>query len=242
MRKRDSMRANGLPPETLESLRRFDTCTVSNAMERLKVRLRNEGFIHGAVTCRFPHLAPVVGYAVTGRIRSSTAPARGKCYYENMDFWRYVETIPAPRMVVLQDCDHVVGLGALFGEVHARICRALRCVACVTNGAVRDLPGVDAVGLQLFSGSVSVSHAYAHVVDFGEPVELGGLRIAAGDLLHGDMHGVHSIPLQIARRLPALAEELKNSEEELFRLCDRKDFSVDMLEQKIGAAETEVCG
>ncbi|HLI86789.1 MAG TPA: RraA family protein [Bryobacteraceae bacterium] len=236
------MRFPSLPPDTLETLCRFDTCTISNAIERLKVRLRNEGFIHGTVTCRFPDLPPVLGYAVTGRIRSSTAPSRGKCYYENIDFWRYVETVPPPRIIALQDCDHVVGLGALFGEVHARICRALRCVACVTNGAVRDLPAVEAVGLQLFSGSVSVTHAYAHVVDFGDAVELGGLRIAPGDLLHGDVHGVHSIPVEIASRLPAVAQQLENSEEELFRLCSRKDFSVEMLEAKLIAVETEVCG
>lgn len=236
------MLENGLPRETLDGLRRFDTCTVSNALEGLKIRLRNEGFIHANITCRFPDLPPVAGYAVTGRIRTSTAPARGKCYYENMDFWRYVETIPAPRIIVLRDCDHVVGLGALFGEVHARISRALGCVACVTNGAVRDLPGVHRLGFQLFAGSVAVSHAYAHVVDFGDPVELGGLQIAPGDLLHGDLHGVHSIPLEIARQLPKLAEQLKNNEENLFRFCDCKDFSVDRLEAKISGVETEVCG
>jgi 4-hydroxy-4-methyl-2-oxoglutarate aldolase len=231
-----------LPRETMDALRRFDTCTASNAIERLKVRLRNEGFIHSPITCRFPDLPPVVGYAVTGRIRSSTAPTRGKCYHENMDFWRYVETIPAPRIIVLRDSDHVVGLGALFGEIHARICRALGCVACVTNGAVRDLPGIYSIGFQLFATSVSVSHAYAHVVDFGDPVELGGLRIAPGDLLHGDLHGVQSIPLEIAERLPAVAAELQHNEEELFRLCDCKDFSIDLLEAKINAVETEVCG
>jgi 4-hydroxy-4-methyl-2-oxoglutarate aldolase len=236
------MNENGLPRTALELLRRFDTCTVSNAIERLKVRLRNEGFIHSSIACRFPDLPPVVGYAVTGRIRSSTAPTRGKCYHENMDFWRYVETIPAPRIIVLRDCDHVVGLGALFGEIHARICRALGCVACVTNGAVRDLPGIQAIGFQLFATGVSVSHAYAHVVDFGDPVELGGLRIASGDLLHGDLHGVQSIPLEIAERVPVVAAQVQACEQELFRLCDCKDFSLDKLEAKINAVETEVCG
>lgn len=241
------MRENGLgrdilPRETIDLLRRFDTCTVSNAIEKLKVRLRNEGFIHSSIACRFPDLSPVVGYAVTGRIRSSTAPIRGRCYHENMDFWRYVETIPAPRIIVLRDCDHVTGLGALFGEIHARICRALGCVACVTNGAVRDLPGIYGVGFQLFATGVSVSHAYAHVVDFGDPVELGGLRIAPGDLLHGDLHGVQSIPLEIAERVPAVAAQLQHTEEELFRLCECKDFSIDLLEAKINAVDTEVCG
>jgi 4-hydroxy-4-methyl-2-oxoglutarate aldolase len=229
-------------PEVLEALRRFDTCTISNAIERTRVRLRNEGFIHNAVTCRFPDLPPVLGYAVTGRIRSSMAPVRGKCYYEHMDFWRYVDTVPRPRIMVLEDCDHVVGLGALFGEVHARICRALDCVAYVSNGAVRDLPAIQSLGFQLFSGSVAVSHAYAHVVDFGDRVEIGGLPIEPGDLLHGDVHGVQSIPLEIADRLPEIADKLNCHEEDLLRLCERPDFSLDMLEAKLSKEETEVCG
>ena len=236
------MPKNGLPSERLAAYCHFDTCTISNAIERTKVRLRNEGFIHGAVTCRFPELAPVIGYAVTGRVRSSMAPVSGRCYYENIDFWRYVNTFPRPRIIVLEDCDHVVGLGALFGEVHARICRALDCVGYVTNGAVRDLAGVQNLGFQLFSGSVAVSHAYAHVVDFGDAIEIGGLSIEPGDLLHGDIHGVHSIPLEIADQLPELAEKLTCGEQELFRLCERPDFSLDMLEAKLAKDETEVCG
>jgi 4-hydroxy-4-methyl-2-oxoglutarate aldolase len=234
------MRENRVSGECLEAFHHLDTCTISNAIERLKVRLRNEGFIHGEVRCRFPELPPVVGYAVTGRLRTSMAPVNGRWYYENIDFWRYVESIAPPRIIVLRDCDHAVGLGALFGEIHARICRALNCVAFVTNGAVRDLPGIRKLGIQLFAGSVSVSHAYAHVVDFGECVEIGGLRISPGDLLHGDMHGVQSIPLEIATQLPSVAAEIIKEEQELFRLCARQDFSVDLLETKIDRVETEV--
>lgn len=227
---------NKLPRKYLDELRQFDTCTISNAIERLKVRLRNEGFIYGAVMCRFPELPPVIGYAVTGRIRTSMAPVSGRWYHENIDFWRYVESIPAPRIIVLQDCDHVPGFGALFGEIHARICRALDCAAYVTNGAVRDLPGIRNAGIQLFAGSVAVSHAYAHVADFGEDVEIGGLRISPGDLLHGDMHGVLSIPLEIAGKLRPAAEEVAREDHQIFEICDRKDFSVNMLETSLGSS------
>src|SRR5215469_6737090 len=138
----------------LEKLRRFDTCTLCNAIERLNLRPRNEGFIVGTIHCRYPQLPPVTGYAVTGKMRSSMPPVRGGRYYEDTEWWRYLETVPAPRIVVIEDIDPVPGTGALFGEVHARICRALGCVAYVTNGAVRDLPEIEASGFQLFAGSV----------------------------------------------------------------------------------------
>ncbi|MGA3096291.1 MAG: RraA family protein [Bryobacteraceae bacterium] len=222
-----------LSREELERLRRYDACTLSNAIERLDIRPRNEGFITGAITCRFPQLPPVIGYAVTARMRSSILPVNGWCYYEHADWWRYVASLVGPRIVVIQDADHSPGVGALFGEAYARISRALGCVACVTNGAVRDVPGIEALGFQLFAGGVSVSHAYAHIVEYGEPVEIGGLRISSGDLLHGDLHGVHTIPISAARELPGVAEQVLRDDRELFELTEKNDFSVDMLSAEL---------
>jgi regulator of RNase E activity RraA len=222
-----------LSDEQLERLRQFDTCTMSNAIERLNIRPRNEGFISGAVTCRFPQLPPVIGYAVTARMRSSMVPIKGRCYYDRPDLWRYVTKLAGPRMLVIQDADDSPGVGALLGEAYARISRALGCVACVTNGAVRDVPGIEALGFQVFAGSVAVSHAYAHVMEFGEPVEIGGLRISSGDLLHGDLHGVHTIPIGAARELAGVAEQVLREDRELFALTERKDFSLDLLTARL---------
>jgi 4-hydroxy-4-methyl-2-oxoglutarate aldolase len=219
----------------LEHLRRYDSCTLSNAIERLGIRPRNEGFVDGTISCRFPQLPPAVGYAVTGRIRTYDQPMDGQCYHENLAWWHYLETIPKPRMVVLQDVDDFPGFGALFGEVHARICRALGCVGYLTNGAVRDLDAIDALGYHLFAGSVSVSHAYAHIVDFGGPVEVGRLPVAPGDLLFGDRHGVLSIPVSAVPRLPEVADELLADERELFQLCESEKFSIDALAKQIQA-------
>jgi regulator of RNase E activity RraA len=221
--------------EALEQLRRFDTCTLSNAIERLNLRPRNEGFISYGVTCRFPRLQPVIGYAVTARMRSSGTPVNGKYYYAHPEFWDYLAGFQGPRILVILDGDEEPGTGALVGEAYARISRRFGCVACVTNGAARDLPGIEELGYQVFSGTVAVSHAYAHMVDFGEPVEIGGLHISNGDLLHGDLHGVHMIPRGVAGRLAAIAEQVLREDRELFELTERKDFSAAMLEAKLAA-------
>ena len=156
-------------------------------------------------------------------------PITGKCYYDNIDWWRYVITIPPPRVVVLQDFDSRRGFGALFGEVHARICLALGCVAYITNGAVRDLQAIEKLGIQIFSDNASVSHAYAHIVDFGGPVEIGGLRINPGDILHGDRHGILSVPSGLLDQLPGMAEQIQGEEKELFTLIDGAGFTVEKL-------------
>ena len=225
--------ARTISEDVLQQLQQIDTCTVSNAIEQFHVRTRNEGFVNGSVHCLFPDLAPKIGYAVTARIRTSSTPIAGRCYYDRLDWWSYVQTIPAPRFIVVEDVDHVPGVGALLGQIHACICVALGCTAFLTNGAVRDLPGVKETGLQLFAGSVAVSHSYAHVVDFGEPVEVGGLQIKPGNLLHGDQHGVVCIPLDIAPEIPEAAEKLLTSEKELIDFCRSGQFSFAELSEKI---------
>ena len=133
---------NLLASVDLEKLKEFDSCTISNAIERLGVRPRNEGFLSGVARCRFPKFSPMVGYAATARIRTASVPMSRRCYYDRMDWWNYVASLPEPRVMVLQDADHNAGLGAFVGEIHAAIGVALHCVGCITNGAVRDLPRV----------------------------------------------------------------------------------------------------
>lgn len=219
--------------EILHALEEFDSCTISNAIEHFNVRTRNEGFVNGSVRCMFPQIPPRVGFAATLRVRTSATPIRGRLYYHRSDWWEYLLTIPAPRFIVALDVDPAPGLGALFGEIHASISVALDCTAYLTNGAVRDLPGMEAAGLQVFAGSISVSHAYAHVIDFGEAVEVGGLQIKPGDLLHGDQHGVIAIPLSIAGDIPGVARRVQIAEKELIAFCRSPEFSLEKLSEKM---------
>jgi len=220
---------NRVPAEILDFLQNTDTCSVSNAIETLNVRMRNEGFIQNVVKCMFPAMPPVAGYAITGRIRTTAPPISGLCYYQNIEWWEYVASVPGPKIIVLADMDRAPGVGAFFGEIHAQISKALGCVAYVTNGAVRDLAALEAAPFQCFAGSVSVSHAYAHIVEMAEPVEIGSLKIMPGDLLHADRHGVQSIPDANAAELPAIVSGISTRERELIRLCARPDFSVEKL-------------
>ncbi len=220
---------HALSPADFDRLSRLDTCTVSNVIERFNVRLRNEGFAHDATRCLFPHLGPMLAYAVTATVRSSTQPITGGWYYDRLDWWSSFLATPAPRVVVLQDVDRVPAFGAFIGEVHANIARALGCVGCITNGAVRDVPAMDALGFHVFAGAVSPSHAYAHVIEWGQPVEIGGLKIQQGDLVHADCHGVQVIPHNIASEIPAAAEALQRRERQLIEACRTPNFSIDTL-------------
>lgn len=127
------------------------------------------------------------------------------------------------------------GVGAFVGEIHASIGRALNCVGCITNGAVRDLPAVEAMGFHLFAGSVAASHSYAHIIEFGEAVEIGGLKIQSGGLLHADRHGIVDVPLDAAADVPAQAAAILREERELLQYCDSAQFSLEGLGERLSA-------
>ena len=224
-----------LTPEHLDALRQLDACTLANAIETFHDRLRNEGFVDASVRCLFPRLPPMVGYAATITLRGSAPPTVAGPYADRTDWWDYVLSLPEPRVVVVQDVATRPGLGSLVGAVHMNILRALHCVAVVTNGSVRDIPAAEAAGFQLFAGSVSVSHAYVHIIEFGKPVEIGGLKIESGALLHGDLHGVQSIPTGLVPQLFDAAAQIAARKEALIALCQAPEFSL----QKLRAAVTQ---
>jgi regulator of RNase E activity RraA len=168
----------------------------------------------------------MVGYAATARLRSGDPPMVGNTFHERGDFWNAILQIPAPRILVLEDKDNPPGRGAFVGDMHAAILKALGCIGYVTNGAVRELPSVHAMGLQLFAGNVAVSHAYAHIFDVGASITVGGMEVRPGDLLHGDRHGVLTIPLQIASAIPAVAAEMQRTEQKVIDFCRSSAFSV----------------
>jgi 4-hydroxy-4-methyl-2-oxoglutarate aldolase len=219
-----------LTEDELDSLRRFDTCMIANAIETFNVRLRNTGFANGSIHSMFPDAPPMVGYAVTARLRSGEPPIAGT-FRDRADFWNHTMEQPAPRVLVLEDMDHPPGRGAFVGDMHAAILKALGCVGYVTNGSVRELPQVRGMGLQLFASGVAVSHAYAHIFDIGGPVTVGGMEVRPGALLHGDRHGVMTIPSEIASAVAGVAAELQQTEERVIDFCRSNAFSIPKLRE-----------
>jgi regulator of RNase E activity RraA len=94
---------------------------------------------------------------------------------------------------VIEDKDEPAGYGAFWGEVQTNVHKALGCLGTVTNGSIRDIAQV-AEGFQMLAGSISPSHAYVHVVEFGVPVTIHGMEVDSGDLIHADRHGAVVVP------------------------------------------------
>jgi 4-hydroxy-4-methyl-2-oxoglutarate aldolase len=231
----EAMTSNQLDSLSLEKLRQLDSCSVANAVETFGVRLRNAGFTGSTVRCLFDDFPPTVGYAATVRIRTSEPPMEGDRYYYRLDWLDHLLTVPQPRVLVMEDMDDPPGVGSFIGDVHVNILAALGCIGVVTNGAVRNVAAARARNFQMFAGNLSVSHAFAHVFDYGRPVEVGRLQVRPGDLLHGDRHGVQTVPIEIAPRIPEVARQMLEEERRIIELCQSSGFTLDQLRSEVAA-------
>ena len=217
----------------LAALREFDSPTISNAIETFDVRPRNVGFSGPELQCMFPEFPPMVGYAATSTIQANQ-PGAGARNASRSDYWDYILSTPAPRIAVIQDLDHPRAVGSFWGEVNSNIHKALGCLGTVTDGGVRDLDEVRSLGFQMLAAYPIVSHAYIHLVDFGTPVEIFGMHVNPGDLVHADKHGAIVIPHEIARDIPAAARGVIERESVIIECCKSPDFSVEKLRQASG--------
>lgn len=229
------MNSNRIEPDAVKGLRQLDSCSVANAIEVFGVRLRNAGFADSTVRCIFDDFPPMAGYAATVRIRTTEPPMEGDRYFYRLEWLDHVLSVPEPRVLVVEDLDTHPGLGAFIGDVHANVLRALGCAGVVTNGAVRNLEAARAVNFQMFARNVSVSHAFAHVYDFGGPVKVGNLLIHPGDLLHGDRHGVQTVPLEIAPKIPEMARQMLEDEGQIIALSRSSEFTAGKLHAALDA-------
>ena len=217
-----------LPPQELDALRQLNTPTISNAIEIFKIRPRSEGFMDASIRCIFPEMGVMVGYACTATI-AAREPAPPDLQVSRFEQWDNVLSIPAPRVMVIHDLDDPPAVGSYWGEVQSNIYRALGCIGTVTDGSVRDLDEVRELGFHFFAAHVSVSHAYVHLVDFGQPVKVGGLTVHPGDLIHADQHGVLVIPHQVARYVVNAAAWVEQAERQIIDYCKSPDFEIEGL-------------
>ncbi|MDP6544128.1 MAG: RraA family protein [Phycisphaerae bacterium] len=199
-----------LSTEALELLRKYDTPTVCNVIELFDVRPRNTGYMDRSIQSCFPKLPPMVGYAATATFRSA-APARGDAYSSLEKQVAAFSQAPSPPIVVFQDLDDPPA-GATFGEIMCTTYKAFGAAGLITSGAGRDLEQVGALEFPAFTNGTICSHGYCCIPEIQIAVDVGGVTVRPGDLLHGDCNGVTTIPPDIASSIAGACEEFMRAE------------------------------
>jgi len=217
-----------LTPEQLEELRRIDSPTVANAIEAFKLRDRTEGYCDMSIRCLFPDLGTMVGYVVTCTADSTTyGRTRGR--EGTFALWRAVAAAPKPVVIVMQNVGPERERSCHMGDVMANIARRLGAVGLITDGGVRDLPEVHALGFHYFAAGAVVSHGNSGIVEVGYPVKVGGCLFKPGDLVHADSNGIVNVPLEIADKVAAEVEQVRARERRVIEYVRSPEFTLEGL-------------
>ena len=225
--------------DALARLAEWDTPTICNALEAIDQAWRLYGYTTRAFTCLRPQARPIVGYARTATIRASVKAAvpNAEAQAMRMRYYEYVAAGPRPSVVVIQDLDTRPGTGAFWGEVNTAIHHGLGALGVVTNGSIRDLEA-SAPGFQALAGQVGPSHAWVHVTGWAEQVEVHGMSVRDGDIVHADCHGAVVVPADAVARLPEAIDLIARREAVILKAARAPDFDIDKLRAAMqGASE-----
>jgi len=215
-------------PKLVEFLKSVDSPTLENAIETLHVQPRDKGFTPLQIRCLFPELGRLCGYAVTAQVESVTQlhPTEERTFLE---LFKAVDDSPKPAVIAFQEIGGHGDYAAHCGEVMATAFTRLGAVGLVTDGGVRDVPEVRALRFHYFARGTVVSHTHFKIVRVGVPIQILGLEIKPGDLLHGDENGLMQIPDAALPGLEMAAEQVRARERRLMDFMRSPEFSVEKL-------------
>jgi 4-hydroxy-4-methyl-2-oxoglutarate aldolase len=214
------------PSDWIEYLKTIDSPTLSNGIEVLKVRPRREGFASLRVRCIFPEFGRMCGYAVTAQVES-VSESEPFDLNRFVDLYRAVDQAPKPAVVVLQEIGGFPEHAAHCGEVMTTVFRRLGAIGLVSDCGVRDIPEVRRLGFHYFARGAVVSHASFRIVRVGVPVNIHGLTVKPGDLLHGDENGLLTVPAGHDEDLVSAVDNVRSREKKLMDWVRSERFSLD---------------
>jgi regulator of RNase E activity RraA len=209
----------------LDFLAGVDSPTVANALERLKLRDRSDGYLGGNVACAFPELGPMVGTALTLTVDNAVGrTARPEGYWE---LWSTLEALEGPVVIVMKDVSGTPHRVAYAGEIMVTLAKRLGAVGIVTDGALRDVAEVRAKGFHYFMRHAVVSHAEFELANVGDPVLVDGQLVHTGDLLHGDANGIVIVPWEGLGDLPGVVDAVRAAERRDLDFIESPEFTLD---------------
>lgn len=214
-----------MTPSLLKLLRSVDTPTVCNAIEVAQGKRGFDAFTRGTMLCSAPDEPAIVGYARTAKIAAVAPPTEDPDVIKTrrMAYYEYMAAAPMPAVAVIEDTDFPHCIGAYWGEINTTIHKGFGLSGTLTNGVMRDLGDLPE-GFPVVAGSIGPSHGFVHVKEIGCAVDIFGLAVKEGDLIHADRHGAIVIPKDVIDVLEAAIEKLLSTEHLILEPARQEGF------------------
>jgi 5-oxopent-3-ene-1,2,5-tricarboxylate decarboxylase / 2-hydroxyhepta-2,4-diene-1,7-dioate isomerase len=196
-----------LSDDAVTMLEAVSTATLTVALGRQGVQ---STFLTGVRPTR-PDLR-MVGYAHTLRYVAIRADVREAMKGSEDAQKRAVESV-SPRDVLVMEARGESGAGTI-GDILAARVLARGGAGIVTDGGVRDTPGVADLDLPTYYRAANASSLWtAHIpMEIDVPITCAGVLVMPGDVVVGDGEGVVILPAKLAERIAHDAYEVEQKE------------------------------
>ena len=144
----------------------------------------------------------------------------------------------ASPVCVIEDLDWPNPTGSFWGEVNVALHKGLGLEGTITSGLLRDLDAIDK-SYQVLANGIGPSHAFVHVVEFDTSVNIHGLFIRDGDIIHADQHGAVIIPKPALSIIKRAINHMNNKEKHLIEAAKQDNFNIEKLKEAWTKASNE---
>ncbi len=220
--------ADEIDSDLLKLLQSVDTPTVCNAIEVAQGKRGFSQFTRGTMLCSDPDGRAMVGFAKTAKIAAIDPPKENPEIIKErrMKYYRYMSETNGPSVVVIEDLDFPNCIGAYWGEVNTKVHKGFGLSGALTNGVMRDL-GDLAEDFPVVAGSIGPSHGFVHVHEIDTSVNVFGMTVNPGNLIHADRHGAVVVPNEVIPILNDSIHKLFASERLILNPAEKTEFSFD---------------
>jgi regulator of RNase E activity RraA len=210
--------------DSLRELLEFDSALLANTLMYIDPTPAEQVYFGGSIACQTPQIGPMVGVAVTCEVDSSSPGGT-----PNMDLYfaqlEEIAKVGAPVVWVVKTVGSRSDHECVLGDGMAKLLYAAGCIGMVTDGGVRDVAGYASVPFHAFAKGRVIHHTPYRFAKVNEPIEIGGLTIRAGDVIHGSAEGVIRVPKAALATLPERAVQMRAFENDAHFIFRRTDLA-----------------
>jgi len=208
----------------INELREFDTALLANTMGYIDPIPPHEYYMGKSISCLTPTLGPSVGIAVTCELESSTpnVQADWDLYWKQVD---EIAKIPVPTIWVVKTVGTRPDHECVLGDGMAKTLHAAGCIAVVTDGGARDLHAFPSIPFAAYGTGKTIHHCAIRFRQINHAIEVGGITIRPGEVIHANAEGVIRIPKSCIEKLPERAVAMRAFEQDAHRHLRRTDLT-----------------
>ncbi len=213
--------------EIMEELKKIDTPTITNAVATYPGDQENclglydpwacDWYTDQTLRCMYPEIGPVVGYAVTCVYGMPDATYQRR--HNIVDVAEAIAASPKPVILAVKQNfpEKIKNKNGLLGGNMMTTFQTAGAVGVLTDGPSRDVDEIRPFGIQYMLTGVTAGHGTFALQAVNVPVEICGMAVQTGDIIHMDENGAVKFPREyleevLIRSRRILAKEKKMQE------------------------------